>query len=539
MATIDSLEQRVENQELLRRVMPVEEAVKLVEHRATLAVSGFTKAGEPKVFLPALARHLGEHAPETRIALFSGASLAEEVEGPLAPFIGRRGPYMSSAASRKLILAGKMDFTDVHLSQFARNLMYGFYGDVDIAVVEASRIRNDGGVILTTSVGLSAEALTKAKKIILEVNTAVPDYTGFHDIVLPPAPPRRALADPDHQRARPGRHAVRRDRPAQGGGDRRVAHPGLPGELQADEPDRRQDRRERHRLSARGRRRASGLGDRLPPIQSGVGNVANAIVGELYRSPFQKLRFYTEVFQDGMLRFVEDDEKFDAASATAISLSGPARVDFDRLFKRCRDRLVLRPMWLSNSAEIITRLFVIAMNTPIEVDIYGHVNSTHVDGSQIINGLGGSGDFFRNAYLSIVHTPSVRRLKDGRVVSCVMPYVRHIDHTEHDIKCVVTEQGYAVTTEIRSARNRAVGHHRLLRAPALPAAAARLPQARRRRRRAASDGDERARGLVAGVRRGLPLLPGARMPAAIDPARPAVMKVERAAQERRELGGVG
>jgi acetyl-CoA hydrolase len=100
-------------------------------------------------------------------------------------------------------------------------------------------------------------------------------------------------------------------------------------------------------------------------------------------------------------------------------------------------------------------LFVIAMNTPIEVDIYGHVNSTHVDGSKVINGLGGSGDFFRNAYISIGHTPSVRHIKDGRTVSCVMPYVRHIDHTEHDIKCVVTEQGFAKNTEIRSAKHRA------------------------------------------------------------------------------------
>lgn len=116
---------------------------------------------------------------------------------------------------------------------------------------------------------------------------------------------------------------------------------------------------------------------------------------------------------------------------------------------------MLRPMWLSNCAELITRLFVIAMNTPIEVDIYGHVNSTHVDGSRVVNGLGGSGDFFRHAYLSIVHTPSVRQLRDGRTVSCVMPYVRHIDHTEHDIHCVVTEQGFALNTEIRSARRRA------------------------------------------------------------------------------------
>ena len=143
-------------------------------------------------------------------------------------------------------------------------------------------------------------------------------------------------------------------------------------------------------------------GKRLPPIQSGVGNVANAIVSELYESPFQKIRFWTEVFQDGMMRYVEDDDKFESASATAFSFSEASRLEFQRLFARCREKVVLRPMWLSNNAELITRLYVIAMNTPIEVDIYGHVNSTHVDGSRVINGLGGSGDFFRHAYLSIV-----------------------------------------------------------------------------------------------------------------------------------------
>ena len=157
-------------------------------------------------------------------------------------------------------------------------------------------------------------------------------------------------------------------------------------------------------------------------------------------------------------------------------------------------------MWLSNNAEMITRLFVIAMNTPIEVDIYGHVNSTHVDGSRVVNGLGGSGDFFRHAYLSIVHTPSVRRLSNGRIVSCVMPYVRHIDHTEHDINCVVTEHGFALNTEIRSARRRAEDIICQMRASAFPARAPRLSEAGGRRRRTAADKHQSAQQLVERLR---------------------------------------
>jgi len=448
------LTERIECKELLDKLMPVEEAVKFVHDRCKIAISGFTKTGEPKVFLPALARHLSQYAPKTKIGLFSGASLSEDVENPIASFVGKRGPYMSSSVSRRMINAGEMDFTDVHLSAFARNLVYGFYGDIDLAVVEVSRIRPDGSVVLSSSVGISPEALTIAKKVILEVNPSMPDYTGFHDIALPSVHPRVSWPIPIvNVGDRVGTPYVEFDK------SKVVA---IVASDKPDYPINFKPTTETDRKIAENVidfllycHKTFKWGKRLPPVQSGVGNVANAIVGELYKSPFQKIRFWTEVFQDGMMRYVEDDDKFESASATAFSFSDEGRLEFMRLFKQCREKVVLRPMWLSNNAELISRLYVIAMNTPIEVDIYGHVNSTHVDGSRVVNGLGGSGDFFRHAYLSIVHTPSVRRLKDGRTVSCVMPYVRHIDHTEHDINCVVTEQGFALNTEIRSARRRA------------------------------------------------------------------------------------
>ncbi|NVJ13636.1 acetyl-CoA hydrolase/transferase C-terminal domain-containing protein [Myxococcus sp. AM010] len=454
MSATSTLKDRIENAELLAKVVPVEEAVKHVVHGNTVAISGFTKSGEPKTFLPALAWHFSQSAPDARITLLSGASLSEDVEGPMAPFIARRGPYMSSPASRRRIHAGEMDFTDVHLSAFARNLMYGFYGDIDVAVVEVSRIRKNGSVILTSSVGISAEALARAKKIVLEVNTSGPDYTGFHDIVLPAVHPHVGWPLPlVNVRDRIGNPYVEFDlRKVVAVVESRTPDHPVPFKAADDTAKRIAE----HVIDFLMRcREQFQWGKRLPPIQSGVGNVANAIIGQLYESPFQKIRFWTEVFQDGMLRYVEDDAKFEYASATAVSFSAEGRQRFLDMFERSKDRLVLRPMWLSNSPEIISRLFVIAMNTPIEVDIYGHVNSTHIDGSRIVNGLGGSGDFFRNAYLSIVHTPSTRRLRDGRTVSCVMPYVRHIDHTEHDIKCVVTEQGYALNMDIRSPRRRA------------------------------------------------------------------------------------
>jgi succinyl-CoA:acetate CoA-transferase len=170
-----------------------------------------------------------------------------------------------------------------------------------------------------------------------------------------------------------------------------------------------------------------------------VGNIANAVMESLHDGPFNNLTAYTEVLQDGMLDMMRSG-KLSMASATALSFSPGALADFNANINFYRQRIVLRPQEISNHPELVRRLGVIAMNAMIEADLYGNVNSTHVMGSNIMNGIGGSGDFARNAYLSFFMTPSVA--KDG-AISCIVPMVSHVDHTEHDVEVVVTEQGLA------------------------------------------------------------------------------------------------
>jgi succinyl-CoA:acetate CoA-transferase len=177
----------------------------------------------------------------------------------------------------------------------------------------------------------------------------------------------------------------------------------------------------------------------LLPIQSGVGNVANAVMAGLADGPFNRLTAYTEVLQDSMLNLIRSGQMV-LASATALSLSSDAAMLFNREIDTLRDRIVLRSQEISNHPEVIRRLGVIAMNAMIEADIYGNVNSTHVRGTSIMNGIGGSGDFARNAYLSIFMTPSTA--KQG-TISSIVPMVTHVDHTEHDVQIVVTEHGLA------------------------------------------------------------------------------------------------
>jgi succinyl-CoA:acetate CoA-transferase len=170
-----------------------------------------------------------------------------------------------------------------------------------------------------------------------------------------------------------------------------------------------------------------------------VGNVANAVLAGLQDSRFEQLTAYTEVIQDGMLDLLRSGT-LASASATAFSLSPGAIADFSAEVEEFRDRILLRPQEISNHPEVIRRLGVLAMNGMIEADLYGNVNSTHLMGSRIQNGIGGSGDFARNAYVSAFLTPSTAK---GGAISAIVPMVSHVDHTEHDVSVVVTEQGLA------------------------------------------------------------------------------------------------
>ncbi|MBQ8055425.1 MAG: acetyl-CoA hydrolase, partial [Paludibacteraceae bacterium] len=176
------------------------------------------------------------------------------------------------------------------------------------------------------------------------------------------------------------------------------------------------------------------------PIQSGVGNIANALLGALGANknipPFE---MYTEVIQDAVIGLMkEGNVKF--ASGCSLTISNPVLQDLYSDLKFFKDKLVLRPQELSNNPEVVRRLGLITINTALEADIFGNVNSTHVMGTKMMNGLGGSGDFTRNAYISIYTTPSTA--KDGKISSFV-PMVSHVDHSEHSVKIMVSEYGIA------------------------------------------------------------------------------------------------
>ena len=439
-----TLANRMQNVALQAKIMSADEAAALIPAGANVGMSGFTGAGYPKAVPLALANRIEKlHAAgeEFRIGLWTGASTAPELDGVLAKAhaIEMRLPYQSDPTVRKQINAGQMQYTDIHLSHVAQLAWFGFLGHLNVAVVEVAGILPDGRLIPSSSVGNNKTWLDQADHIILEVNTLQnAGLEGMHDIYynthLPPHRRPIPLTGPGERigdaylKCDPNKviAVVATHQP-----DRNSAFAA---------PDENSERIAGHIIKFLSKEVELGrLPPELLPLQSGVGNIANAVLAGLNKGPFEHMTAYTEVLQDGMLDMLRSG-KLIKASATALSFSPDALADFNENIAFYSERIVLRPQEISNHPEVVRRLGVIAMNAMIEADLYGNVNSTHVMGSSIMNGIGGSGDFARNAYLSFFMTPSTAK---GGTISCIVPMVSHVDHTEHDVEIIVTEQGLA------------------------------------------------------------------------------------------------
>ncbi len=435
---------RIADPALLSKVMDADAAASLITPGSTVGMSGFTGSGYPKAVPMALARQIEEAhdaGDDFAIRVWSGASTGPELDGALAKAKGIefRLPYNSDPIAREQINNGEMNYFDMHLSQVAPMAWQGFLGPLDTALVEVSAILPGGELVPSSSVGNNKTWLDHADKVILEVNQWQDQaLRGMHDIyygtALPPARVPIPLVRPDD---RIGQATLRCD-PAK-----------IVAIVETQAPDRNLPfkpaddaalRIAGHLLEFFGHEVAKGrLPAQLLPLQSGVGNIANAVLTGLIDSPFEQLTAYTEVLQDGMLDLLKAD-KLRMASATAFSLSPEAAEELNRDMAIYRERIILRPQEISNHPELVRRLGCIAMNGMIEADIYGAVNSTHVMGSRIQNGIGGSGDFARNAYISVFMAPSTA--KNG-AISTIVPQASHVDHINQDVQVIVTDQGLA------------------------------------------------------------------------------------------------
>lgn len=431
-------QEKIRHVDLQDKIVSAEEAASWIKDGMVLGMSGFTRAGDAKIVPLALAEKA--KTEKFQVDVYTGASLGPEVDQYMAEagIIRKRSPFQADPAIRSLINSGKVLYTDAHLSHNAELMRQGLIGPIDFAIIEAAAITEDGLLIPTNSVGNSPIIAQMAKEIIIELNTTSSNFLeGIHDIYIPEEQGKRGPIPLTSASDRLGTIGIPLDITKVRG---IVLSDIIDAPSTIVQPDEETAMIADHLLNFLSEEVKSGrLTKTLAPIQAGVGSVANAVLNGFIDSEFEDLEVYSEVLQDAVFELM-DAGKVKFASATSITLSQECGERVYGNLEKYKDRLMLRPQEISNHPEIIRRLGLISINTALEVDIYGNVNSTHVTGTKMMNGIGGSGDFARNARLGIFVTKSYAK---GGDISSVVPMVSHVDHTEHDVDVIVTEFGVA------------------------------------------------------------------------------------------------
>ena len=421
-----------------------EEAAHVIKNEDIVGLSGFTPAGSPKAVMAEVAKIAEEkHArgEEFQIGLITGASTGDSCDGTLtrAHALKFRAPYTTNTDFRKAVNNGEINYTDIHLSQVAQRLRSGFLGHVNVAVIEACEITEDGRVYLTAGVGITPTIARLADKVIIELNAAhSKKLIGIHDLYEMERPPYRRPIPIVRPSDRIGLPYIQLDLSKLVG----IVETNMPDEARGfHDPDAVTERIGQNVAEFLAADMKRGI---IPstflPLQSGVGNIANAVLAALGRDqsipPFE---MYTEVIQNSVIKLIKEGRvKF--GSTCSLSVTNDCLDDIYENMDFFRHKLVLRPSEISNCPEVVRRIGVITMNTAIEADIYGNVNSTHICGTKMMNGIGGSGDFTRSAYISIFSCPSTAK---GGCISSIVPMVSHLDHSEHSVNVIITEQGVA------------------------------------------------------------------------------------------------
>jgi len=428
----------------LLNFITAEHAASYINNGDVVGFSGFTAAGAPKAVPTALAvraKKFRENGQPFKISIYTGASTGFSLDSELtqADAVAFRTPYQSSKEMRDAINSGRIPYVDMHLSNLSQQLRYGFLKRPKYAVIEACDVTEYGEIVPTTGVGISPTICQLADYIIVELNhNHPPDLRGFHDIYIPMEPPQRRDIPIYKVSDRFGSLSIQVNPQKILG----VVETNRQDEIDAFSPLDKVTEKIGQNVAdfIVSEIKAKRIPKQFLPLQSGVGNIANAVLAAIGSNPnIPPFEMFTEVIQDAVINLMENDKVL-FASGCSLTITPEELAKVYSNMNYFRNKIGLRSQEITNNPEIIRRLGLISINTALEIDIYGNVNSTHVMGTKMMNGIGGSGDFTRNAYLSIFTSPSTAK---GGNISSFVPMVSHHDHTEHDVHIMISEHGIA------------------------------------------------------------------------------------------------
>ena len=429
------------------RRLTAAEGAAMIEDGVTIGFSGFTPNGIPKAVIREIrkkAEALHAEGKPYQVGIVTGASGCQSLEGDTAKAhaIKFRGPFSTNRDFRIHTNLGEIDYEDMHLGHVAERLRRGYYGPIDWAFIEVSDLEEGDDVCkayLTTAGGIVPTIVRLAKHVMIEWNHFHnPNSKHLHDVYECKEYPDREPIPMLHVGDRIGTDYVEIDARKIVG----VVESNIPEEARAFKAVNAETQAIGENVVDFFLRdmRAGHIPTCMFPIQSGVGATGNAVleaIGTCEGLP--PLEVFSEVVQDAVIDLIEQG-RITQASCTAMTCTNEKIQHVYQNMEFFRKHLTLRPSELANGPELIRRFGVIAMNTALECDLYGNENSSHICGSSLMNGIGGSCDYERNGSVSIFYTPSTAK---GGTISAIVPMCCHVDSTEHDVDVIVTEQGVA------------------------------------------------------------------------------------------------
>ena len=428
---MDQLSDRIKFKKLLERVTQADEAVDIIKSGMSVGISS-----DLLPICDALERRADKLA-DFNIQLWSGVAVlrADRTLGKKGIIKRRIG---QQSLLRKAINANIVEYLDTPLGFFYQSIRSGSFNALDVAIVDAVGFTEDGYIIPSYGIADMPNFAIEATQVIVQLNTYYPlELEGIHDIYLPQNPPYRQPIMISSVDDRIGKPFIPLD-------PEKITHIvpyAAPTTVEIDLPVNQTSKSVSKNLINFFRQEVSL--DRLPrsllPIQIGLGSIPSAVLDELSRSEFENLEFYSAILNDRVLDLI-DQRKVRYASGSGFFFSPQAEQRFIDKLDFYKEHVILRPVEITDCPEVVMRLGILALNGAIEVDIYGHVNSSHIMGGDVQSGVGGAGEFANNAFLSVILLSSTA--KSGNI-SSIVPMVSHVDITEHGVDIVVTEQGVA------------------------------------------------------------------------------------------------
>lgn len=430
------INERIRNIELRSKIVNPEVAIRVFRKGMKVGISG-----DIYPISEALVKCVEKSGDVLDLTLWSGVvGIDADLEWGRAGIIARR--LGQQTLLKEFINQGKVSYSDIPLgSKFYQSLRTNQLGDLDVAIIEAISITKEGNIIPGVTLADMPNFAQLAKKIIIKLNISYPlNIEGIHDIYLPCNPPVRKPISINRVSDRIGKCYIEVDK----------------SKIEGIVISERLKEVEATNISTETAQQNNKIAEKLisfieeemvykrlprdlPPIEIGLGRISDSVLTQLDSHGFKNLEFYSAIVWDKMLSLI-DKGKVKGVSGTALYLTKEIQRQFFDNIEKYKKHIVLRPLEIADSPEIIARLGVIAINEAIEIDIYGHANCSHIEGRKIVNGIGGAGDFAQNASLSIILLPSTREKGN---ISCIVPMVTHVDITEHAVDIIVSEQGIA------------------------------------------------------------------------------------------------